>query len=281
MTFTYQDEIVYAGLSSKFQRIHISKTSINTVPIKAAASLWPGTGQPTTGSYGTLGLSNGRVCNQSTSGSINFTTASAGKSQYLLFSAMSGISSTNVLGSYSILDRISDVLVSHSSSTGTITGLDATSRLGAVTGSGDGAQILIETQTNFSAASNTFRIQYTNQNGLTGRITPAFTTVSSSVVGSIPTQQLFIPLQSGDTGARSIQAITQSAGTATGQMAICLVKQIIDVPMSQIGTIVCRDMISDFQFCPPIKDDACLMIIFYATAASTENLIIDLTIAEI
>ena len=281
MAPTYQDQIVEAGFFDRFQRIHVSKTSISGVPLNSACSMWPGTGQPTTGSYGSVGLANGRVCNQSTSGAINFNTSSAGRGLYLAGLTMSGISSTNALGAFTIVDRISDCLVLHSSSTGVITGLDATSRLGAATGSGDGAQIMIETQSNFSAASNSFRIQYTNQNGLTGRITPVFTTRSSSLVGNIATDRLFVPLQSGDTGVRSIQAITQSTGTATGQMAICLVKQLVDVPMSQRGTLVHRDMIADLQFCPPVNNNACLNIIFYTTAASTENLIMDITLAEI
>ena len=276
----FVNDIINAQFSDSSERIFYEKTAAN-FSAKLITSAWIIDGHPTSGSYGSVGLANGRVCTQATSGALIFTTASNGKEVYLLEVQMSQINSSAYAGSLNVLDRISDCLVLHSSSTGAITGLDATSRLDDTTGLGDGAQIMIETQSNFSAASNSFRIQYTNQNGLTGRITPVVTTRSSALVGNIATDTLFVPLQSGDTGVRSIQAITQSTGTATGQMAICLVKQLVDVPMSQRGTLVHRDMIADLQFCPPVNNNACLNIIFYTTAASTENLIMDITLAEI
>ena len=257
----FVNDIINAQFSDSSERIFYEKTAAN-FSAKLITSAWIIDGHPTSGSYGSVGLANGRVCTQATSGALIFTTASNGKEVYLLEVQMSQINSSAYAGSLNVLDRISDCLVLHSSSTGAITGLDATSRLDDTTGLGDGAQIMIETQSNFSAASNSFRIQYTNQNGLTGRITPVFTTRSSSLVGNIATDRLFVPLQSGDTGVRSIQAITQSTGTATGRMAICLVKPVYDLMIASSAITNYKTTFGDLYQLPKINSNSCLMCVF-------------------
>lgn len=259
MAISSFDDFLSCALRGKYQKLVIQKLLGSTSTNRLWYSTWIADGTPTTGSYGAVGLANGRVCNQSTSGAINFATASIGKQLYLLNCFIVTNTASSVLSFNTLVDRISDCTVLHSSSTGTITGLDATSRLGSTGGRGDGAQIFIEVQSTFSAASNSFQIQYTNQNGVSGRLTPVFSTVAARGNGNCATNSLYIPLQVGDTGVRSIQAITQSPGTATGQMTICLVKQLYENNIPIIGVGVSKDTITDIHQLPIIYNDACLM----------------------
>lgn len=265
-SITSQDDIVKAVLSGKVQRIFWEKT-----PTASGAyftvSFWAADGIPTSGSYGTLGNANGRVCTQATSGALQFVTASAGKSLYLINAGVNFITSQNSAGTFLMFDRISDCLIPHSASSGSISGLDATSRLGPTTGAGDGAQIFIEAQTSLSPV-NTFQIEYTNQNGVAGRFTPTFPLGAGiRAINQTLTSQLYAPLQTGDTGVRSIQGINRISGAVTGQIAICLVKPLVELTVARAGILAWRDFIYDIRFLPKIYDNSCLMFA-YATPAN-------------
>lgn len=282
MSFSSFDDFLSCALRGKYQRIIVQKLLGSTSTNRVWYSTWISDGQPTTGSYGSVGLANGRVCNQSTSGAIIFATASSGNSLYLLNCSIITNTASSILSFNSLVDRISDCTILHSSSTGTITGLDATSRLGPATGRGDGAQIFIEVQSTLSAGSNTFQLQYTNQNGIAGRLTPQFSTVAARGNANVATNTLYIPLQNGDTGVRSIQAITQSAGTATGQMTICLVKQLYENNLVILGSMVSKDTITDIHQLPPVYNDSCLMFLNVThTAGGNRPIYYELTLGEI
>lgn len=82
-----------------------------------------------------------------------------------------------------------------------------------------------------AATVGTFTVTYTNSDGVAGRVTPAHFTKAitgggqlvSSQTNAVAGSQLFLDLQAGDSGVRSVQSVTFSAGGG-GLMAIVLVK---------------------------------------------------------
>jgi len=276
-----QDDIVKAIFSGKLQRIHFEKTA-STSGANIGISLWPSDGQPTSGSYGVSGNSNGRVCDKTTSGSLQFVTASAGKNLFLACAIVTSTTNISSLGTFLMFDRISDCLIPHSASSGSISGLDATSRLGGTAGIGDGAQIFIESQTALASGLNTFQIEYTNQNGISGRFTPIFPLgAGTRTINQIFTSQFFAPLQSGDTGVRSIQGINRITGTQTGNIAIALVKPLVEITCAVAGNPSWRDFIQDIKFLPPIDNNACLMFAFASPTSAAHVLTGEVILIEL
>lgn len=80
------------------------------------------------------------------------------------------------------------------------------------------------------ASSNpacTATVQYTNQDGVGGRVTPLVVIPAGLVAG----RRFILPLQAGDTGVRSVQEATISGGTASGTFGITLFKM-LRLPLS-------------------------------------------------
>jgi hypothetical protein len=82
----------------------------------------------------------------------------------------------------------------------------------------------------------------------------------------------FLPKQGGDTGIKSIESFTWSAGTAytgTGVVALCIAQPIIDIPISATGVWSERDLVNQFPSLPRIYDGACLAWMLFGTGATT------------
>ena len=99
--------------------------------------------------------------------------------------------------------------------------------------------IWLEVTSGFSAASNTFNFTYTNSDGVGGRVTPNFSTLASQRAGNsvLGPTGLFVPLQAGDRGVRSIESFTLVAGTGTGNFNVCLVRHLAWMPTLLVGYI--------------------------------------------
>lgn len=245
------------------QLLCLNKNSVGTPAAYTPHSLWRADGQPGTGTLPTFGLSNGRLCKRTSGiGGIPFWPASAGKTNYII-TAAAGNSST--LTNFYIFDRICDVYTSHTG-TGNVTGLDATSRLAT----GEGAQIWIEVVNTLSAASNTLYFDYVNQNGVS-KTTPDFTTKASTTAHrAVNSSRMFVPLAAGDKGVRSLTRVNLRTGTATGDIAICLVKPIVSILSHGVAMMSDHDLLLQHPQCSKIYDEACLMAVWYnPTAAVT------------
>lgn len=113
-------------------------------------------------------------------------------------------------------------------------------------------------------AGDTFLVRYTNQSGTENRVTPLHTmTTATAVNGTILTTATsgtgrrgpFLCLQAGDTGVRSIQGITVTAGTDIGLFTIVLVKPIADLVIRGIDAPVERDYLTDAGCTLPVVAD--------------------------
>lgn len=117
----------------------------------------------------------------------------------------------------------------------------------------------------------TFTVNYTNQDGVAGRITPAVTMSTQAVNGTIlhslgagaayANNGPFLPLQRGDSGVRSVQSVTIGGVGDVGLFALVLVKPLATFSLFGIDAATEVDYFTDMASMPEIKDDAYINLI--------------------
>jgi hypothetical protein len=117
----------------------------------------------------------------------------------------------------------------------------------------------------------TFTVNYTNQDGVAGRITPAVTMSTQFVNGTIlhslganaayENNGPFLPLQRGDSGVRSVQSVTIGGVGDVGLFALVLVKPLATFSLFGIDAATEVDYFTDMASMPEIVDDAYLNFI--------------------
>lgn len=143
---------------------------------------------------------------------------------------------------------------------------------------GAGLQAFIVPSVVMGAGSPTIRLDYTNAAGTASRLTPASpvlpTAGTTSPVGQIVYSGTgagkygpFMPLQSGDTGIRSIQTINLSATMTSGSLVVVLAKPILTLPLTAVGVASERDLVNQLPSMPQIFDGANLQWLYYAGSA--------------
>jgi len=121
------------------------------------------------------------------------------------------------------------------------------------------------------AGNGTFVINYTNQNGVSGRISRLCTSNASGLVGTVITSGnsatnygqfgWHIPLLEGDTGIRSVESFTFKS-TNGGIFALVLVKDLGLVTIREAGSPGEKDFLIDSGMnMPEIQDGAYLNLI--------------------
>ena len=134
---------------------------------------------------------------------------------------------------------------------------------------GTGVQMMaVEVAAQSGAGNPQFRVQYTNDKGVTGRIsrTVACNTalVNGTIITSAPNTPLsagpFIPLQEGDDGIRSIDGINFLTADI-GLITLVLVRPLATTTIRGIDAPVERDFAIDFAVMPTIQPDAYLNLL--------------------
>lgn len=113
-----------------------------------------------------------------------------------------------------------------------------------------------------------FCVTYTNSDGVAGRVTPTVACNTQVVNGTIITSATntnrsagpFLPLQAGDRGVRSIEAVTFLTGDV-GLISFVLVKPVENIAIRTIDAPAERVPFTDFCDLPVIEDDAYLNLI--------------------
>lgn len=129
---------------------------------------------------------------------------------------------------------------------------------------GVGLEIWIECYTATGATASNITVQYTNSDGVSGR-----STVSTAHITSMPANRMYpVPLQSGDTGVKSIQSVTLSATTGTAGsfgVTLCRMLSSISSAVPNVGQTM------DFTQLglPQIYDNSALMFINQGTTTSS------------
>lgn len=130
--------------------------------------------------------------------------------------------------------------------------------------SGTGLEIWIECYTATGSTAANITVQYTNTDNTSGR-----NTVSTAHITSMPANRMYqVPLQSGDTGVKSVQSVTLSASTGTaGSFGVTLMRRIamMPMPLANVATVL------DFAALgfPQIQNDTALNFIHQGTTTSS------------
>lgn len=144
---------------------------------------------------------------------------------------------------------------------------------------GQGVQAML-VATNPYIGGQSYTISYTNQDGVSGRtsvtsVSNTATNIATLVSGSSAvndSQGPFIPLQSGDTGIRSVQSITFS-GPNGGLAALVLVKPIATMYLIETTAPHERNYLIDMPSLPVIQDGAYLNFIILPSASIASGVI--------
>jgi hypothetical protein len=110
-----------------------------------------------------------------------------------------------------------------------------------------------------------FNINYTNSDGVAGRVSPAVIQNAAAAPGSVTTSAVaansggnpFLPMQENDAGIRSIQSV-QMLGPDTGFFALVLVKPLASIMVRGIDAPYVKDFIIYATELTRIYDDAFL-----------------------
>jgi hypothetical protein len=112
-----------------------------------------------------------------------------------------------------------------------------------------------------------FTVNYTNQDGVPGRVTSSVIMSTQSVNGTVLHSQQsgvqrggpFLPLQSGDSGVRSVQSVTIGGVGDVGLFALVMVKPLATLDIRGIDAPTEIDYLTDCGCSiPEIQDDAYL-----------------------
>ena len=136
---------------------------------------------------------------------------------------------------------------------------------------GDGVRIMAVLVAPHGLAGDTFLVNYTNSDGVAGRITKLHTmNTACAVNGTILTTQQtgagrfgpFLSLQGTDSGVRSIESVTCTAGTDVGLFTMVLVKPLAEMTVREITAPTEKDFYRQSGGkLPQIVDDAYLNFI--------------------
>ena len=194
-------------------------------------------------------------------------------------SAYSG-ASTSAPAVMMLVDQVAMYTVSTVTTTGaqSFTGTQTLPRYAT----GAGLQAFIVPSVVTGAGTPTIQLGYTNAAGVSGRLTPASPSLpvanTASPVGSIIYSGTgagkygpFMPLQSGDTGIRSIDSINLSATMTSGSLVVLLCKPIFTLPLTTLGVASERDLVNQLPSMPRIYDGANLQWLMMAGAATPTN----------
>ena len=115
----------------------------------------------------------------------------------------------------------------------------------------------------------TFTVNYTNSDGVAGRVSIATLMTTQAVNGTVLTSLSaganyagpFIPLQRGDSGVRSVESVTIGGVGDVGLFSLVLVKPLASFALRGIDAPTEIDYVQDFCALPVIEDDAYLNFI--------------------
>lgn len=135
---------------------------------------------------------------------------------------------------------------------------------------GEGIRVMaVVTFAHTGGATSGIQFTYTNSNGVAGRVSQPVNLNTQNVLGTILTSgpatagcfAPFIPLQSGDSGLRSIQDVTITGTGDVGLFALVLVKPLASFMIRGIDAPTEVELLKDRPVLPRVYDDAYLNFI--------------------
>jgi hypothetical protein len=124
----------------------------------------------------------------------------------------------------------------------------------------------------------TFQVKYTNQNGVSGRITRTVTSNTTGTLGTIinsgaTTQSpIFLPLERGDTGVRSVEEFTfNTENGGIFALVICKVIAIGPLVEGDINMTSEKDFLASSLNMPEIHEDSCLSFLTISATGGAQR----------
>lgn len=231
-------------------------------------SMWSATGLPAAGTFpGSAGAATQN--DDTTTGSLYHGGNVSTDTKHALNVSILPNTATLVPGYFVLVDR----LLHYPS-------LDATAATALTNGvslprstTGEGVMAFLEVTTAFGATAASFTLTYTNQSGTASRTSAAAVAPAASLVTtSLCHSAMFVALQAGDRGIRSVQSYAINT-VATGTFALTLCKPILAIPVTTNNTASERDLLYQLPSLPKIDDGACLQWLFTtgANMAASSN----------
>ncbi len=237
------------------------------------SSSWLSAGEPGPGVAPTTSVS----CTSATTGAIPFVNAGTGK---LLITRVIGTPSSNATfaGTVMLYDRLNHSGGLSGTSTSAQTTNLPTAALTRYT-EGDGVMAAIEIYTAVGGTATTLTASYTNQDGTAGRTSQSINFGSTGNDNAQALRFFPLPLQSGDSGVKSVESVTLAASTGTvGNFGVVLYKPLhyLEVPYKFSD----QDSFFTGMLFEEIKDNACLSFISMYTNGSARIPAFSISLAE-
>lgn len=274
MPFTAIDQIASAVENGQFWQSIYLRTSSNRMFPEWWGDLSIGLGSPISRTYGGTPLAGVPVVTNSQSIDIGPTIPN-NQNKYLLTWGMqsngSGMPATFLLVDLLLYYPFVD------------TGLTSPQILSNPTAlprypSGVGVYPTIITTSVLGGTNNIARLNYTNSDGVAGRIADVeivSTTTLARIIQQAPSggaftgkSTPFTNLQDGDKGVRSIESVTMLSSTMSGYVTIALIEVIASLPVSLQNFYTEKNYLRETGTLPEIKNNAALGILFTQQSAA-------------
>ena len=142
---------------------------------------------------------------------------------------------------------------------------------------GEGVQMFMVTTSDIGATPNIgMQVSYTNSKGISGRLTNyKVNLMASAIPGQIAysgstygiSAGPFIPLQAGDTGVLTVDAVQLTGGTGAGWGCIVLCKPLLHMSIRSNVVTTEKCFVSDIPTVPKVSDEAFLSWLMFAGGA--------------
>lgn len=246
---------------TSFDEFKLARNRAGRRPLKSTggrtnwATLYTGT-TPTTA----------EACSDASSGAafLPLPAVGAGKKLYLGAEvAMGQTTGSMILGNMAFADRLSHQGGLLMNTTAEQTTNLPTAALTRYT-DGDGVMIGLDIHTSGNAACLA-SVKYTNQAGVSGRVTPQVSIPSNAAVG----RRFILPLQEGDTGVRSVESVTHSSTAGSGVFGVTLFRMLrIPVTLPDLMGRSGEELAILFGAFPEVLPGACLEQLSLTSATS-------------
>lgn len=154
-----------------------------------------------------------------------------------------------------------DRLLHHGNASGTVTTAQTVGGTLTRNTGGVGNQIWVEVYSQIGATGTTITASYTNQEGTSGRTTPA---VSIGGTGLRESSRIIpLPLAAGDTGVQAVASVTLTATTGTaGAFGVTIARPLV-VLQAALPSFGSWQSFLDGMQIPEVPTDACLALAYH------------------
>jgi hypothetical protein len=244
----------------------LSGTTTPIVNPSVGFSKWLFDGAPGRGQVPTTAAT---ICTNTTAGGLMQSTTSSGKEKYLIQHGVYGTNSASI-GTWMLYDR----LVHAGGYDANITSVQNinTPALTRYSGSSSvGNRIMVEIYSEVGGAGRVLQINYTNQDGVSGRTSFSRIGVSASLKNA--GNAYICTLYSGDTGVRSIESVQILVGGTgvAGNFGVSIIRPLSAVQVLPSISAGIKDFATGQPGIPKIESDACLTYIYYSAVSSASS----------